>query len=128
MYKIGLVEQNEKLRKLLRQVLIEADFEVLELEQSENSIQKDLNKYHPDFLIMDIGIPNDGLVQTCNAIKLHKSTKYIPLIVLSNNPLIKQKIIISCTDQVMDMPFKIEDLIESINNRLEVINSLEVVN
>ncbi|MDB5011878.1 MAG: response regulator [Daejeonella sp.] len=126
MYKVGLVEQNEKLRKFLTQVLIAADFKVVELNQS--TIQKDIHKHHPDFLIMDIGMPNDGLVQTCNAIKLNKSTKYLPLIVLSNNPLIKQKIIISCTDQVMDRPFKIEDLIGSINSRLEMINSLEVVN
>lgn len=126
MYKIGLVEQNEELRTCLTQFLLAANFEVIELEQS--AIQQDIDKHHPDFLIMDISMPNDGLVQTCNAIKLHKNTKYLPLIVLSNNPIIKQKVLISCTDQVMDKPFKIQNLIGSINSRLEIIHSLVVLN
>ena len=128
MYKIGLVEQNQNLREFLSQVLIAAKFEVLELNQSEKSIQQDIDKHHPDFLIMDIGLPNEGLIKMCNTIKSHRSTKYLPLIVLTDNPLIKKKISISCTDQVLNMPFKITDLISSIESRLEVINSLEVIN
>jgi len=67
--KLLIVEDNAKMRRLIKSVVNDLADEVLECEDGADAL-KTYTDFHPDWVLMDIKMPNvDGLVATYNIIK-----------------------------------------------------------
>jgi CheY-like chemotaxis protein len=66
--KLLIVEDNPKMRRLIKSVVSDLADEVSECEDGEDALEN-YSKFHPDWVLMDIKMPNvDGLAATQNII------------------------------------------------------------
>lgn len=117
--KILIVDDEEKIRKVLRIHLGKAGYEVLEAEDGFEALKR-IEEGLPDLVITDIMMPKlDGL-ELGKAIRYRSETKEIPFIIISaktdQETLVKAKELNAA--KFFAKPFKMAKLIESINQIL----------
>lgn len=81
--KILVVEDNEKNRRLLKDVLEYHGYDVIEAENGEMAIEK-AKERKPDLIIMDIQMPVMDGMAAAKAIRGDAETKRIPIIALTS--------------------------------------------
>ncbi len=119
--KILVVEKNPSIIEVINIVLTEEGYDV-RLSKTENGILDEIITYQPDAILLDIIFPSEEGTELCRAIKATENIKDIPVIVLSTyNKINKIKDI--CADEVIEKPFDISYLLQTIKSQLpETIN------
>ena len=113
MTKILIVEDNEALRKLFREMLQE--FEVLEACNGEEGVNI-YKKHKPDIVIMDILMPEmDGMIATREILKFDPKAKIAALTAYSSYT---NKMLEAGALEVMNKPIAKEKLIQKIEEHL----------
>ncbi len=79
---ILIIEDNEKNRKLLRDVLQFAGYKTLETETAENGITLALER-HPALILMDIQLPGMSGVEALGQLRAVPATRAIPVIAVT---------------------------------------------
>ncbi len=79
---ILIVEDDSKQLTLARDILKHAGFKTLEATNGEEGV-KLAKKHKPDLIFMDIMMPKMDGYTACNEIKKDKSTKAIPVVMLT---------------------------------------------
>lgn len=116
-HRITVVEPDQGIREMLKSLLGPMGFDVRLIVGKSNILQKVILQ-KPDILILDISLPLNSSLELCKSLKLHPATRYIPLIVISPNPALNDKIKEVCGPDVLAMPFHIHE----IETRVQIIS------
>jgi DNA-binding response OmpR family regulator len=114
--KILVIEKNQSIIEIIAIVLTSEGYDV-RLSQTETGILDQILEYQPDAILLDIVFPSEEGTELCRTIKATESIKNIPVIVLSTyNKIEKVKEI--CADEVIEKPFDISFLLETVKSQL----------
>lgn len=115
--RVLVVENNKEILELISIVLKDAGYEI-SLWLNEKGIYEHIIEFKPDAILLDIIKPTVEGTALCEQIKEAEGTKHIPVIVLSTHPQI-EKVKDICADEVVEKPFDIEGLLDTLNEQLK---------
>ena len=119
--KILVIEDEETLRRTLIQYLQEENFDVLGATDGEQGVEL-VKSEKPDLVLLDIILPKKNGFQVLEEIKQNKTTKNIPVIILTN--LESMEDIQKAFDKgamtyLVKSEYKLEDIVKKINETLK---------
>ena len=85
-YRILVVEDHEDNRRILRDMLTNAGYEVIEVENGEEAIRA-ASAHRPDLILMDIQLPVIDGYETTRRLKADPAVRAIPVIVITSYAL-----------------------------------------
>ena len=118
-----LVDDDEAILGLLSEYLALEDFEVVGCGTNGLEAVNLYAHYKPDFVIMDIGMPNYDGVYGLEHIKKINPDSTVIILTGNNDKLITQKIIQLKATKILEKPYPVEKLVsilKSFNNPLEI--------
>lgn len=118
--KILILDDDDDMRELLGTVLRLKGYIVTAAKDAEpNSI-----KEKPDLIVLDVLLSGKSGIDVCSSFKKISSTKNIPVIMFSALPDAREKCLAAGADEFITKPFKIQALLNIINNLLQKNSSL----
>ena len=121
MPRLLVVDDDSRVRRFVRDVLVEADYEVTAVGDAESAVAR-LLSFRPDAFILDIHLPGmDGLSLARKLRKIH-AKRPIPVVVISvrTDPQHKVKAHASGAITYLEKPFRKEDLLDAVRLALGV--------
>lgn len=117
--KILLVDDEEGIRKILREVLKVKGFIIEEAKNGEEALEK-VSKNKPDLIILDYHMPGLNGWEVYKLLKERKTTRNIPVIILSGYTSLKEKLFSSVDIEYIEKPCEIKELLNKINKFLKL--------
>ena len=117
---ILIVEDNEKNRKLVRDVLQFKGYKTIETETAEEGLQLARNQ-KPALILMDIQLPGmDGITALKN-LKTNPETKEIPVIAVTASAMThtRETLLAEGFDGYQTKPISLKDFIEGVRSMLD---------
>lgn len=116
MKRILIVDDAAFVREVLTQILSKHKFEVAgEAQDGEEAVQKTL-ELKPDLVIMDIVMPKkSGIQATIEILAVNPKQKILACSTEGSDAMVVKALEAGCLDFILK-PFKIENLISTINN------------
>jgi len=115
MARLLVVDDDARVRRFVRDVLVEAGYEVTAVGDAESAVAR-LLSFRPDVFILDIHLPGmDGLSLARELRKIHAKNP-IPVVVISvrTDPRDKVKAHASGAITFLEKPFRKEDLLDAV--------------
>lgn len=118
---ILIIDDDEKLNKLLKEYLTKYKFEVIAITDPLSALNK-LEKYTPDLIILDIMLPGMDGFETCKEIRKKYS---VPIIMLTARGEVTDKIVglELGADDYMAKPFEPRELVARIQTILRRVQN-----
>ncbi len=119
-YNILLIERDNSLRESLAELLILNDFRVLTANSARMALQL-IKEKPPDLVICARSFPDGNCSEILLNLRENETTESIPLIFLSSKPAggLHQKMLNQQKVFTIVKPFRIEDLLEAIQQSLD---------
>ena len=119
MYKVLIIEDNEKNLKLFRLILDSNGYQSLIARNGEEGIQV-AEDQNPDLILMDIQMPILGGVDALRAIRTNEKTKTIPVIATTAYAMKgdKETFLDFGFEAYISKPIRIKDFLDTIENVL----------
>ncbi|MCY7296047.1 phosphate regulon transcriptional regulator PhoB [Alteromonas sp. a30] len=113
--RILVVEDESPIRDMVKFVLEQSDFEVIEAEDFDVALEK-VKEPYPDLILLDWMMPGGSGVQLAKKLKLHEHTRDIPIIMLTARGEEEDKVrgLESGADDYVTKPFSPKELIARI--------------
>ena len=110
-----IIEDNEKNRKLVRDVLQFKGYQVLESETAEEGIRLAREK-NPALVLMDFQLPGMNGIEAFQALRADAATSSIPVIAITASAMTedRQKIIGAGFDDLLTKPINVKEFIEAV--------------
>jgi CheY-like chemotaxis protein len=117
---ILIVEDNEKNRKLLRDVLRVRGYQTIETETAEEGVRL-ARESHPALILMDIQLPGMDGIAGLHQLRADARTQEIPVIAISASAMTpdRQRIMAAGFDGYQTKPISVKDLLEEVRNVLD---------
>ena len=117
---ILIVEDNEKNRKLIRDVLQVKGYQTLETETAEEGHNL-ARKNHPAFILMDIQLPGIDGITALKQLQADPVTKTIPVIAITASAMSynRQAMLAEGFDDYQSKPISIKDFLEEVRRVLD---------
>ena len=124
MSKILIIEDDEKLRKELKIFLEKNGYEVVILENFENTIEDALNE-KPDLILLDINLPYFDGEYICKEIR---KTSDVPIIIVTSRDSEIDELISlnNGADQYVTKPYNIQILLAKISGLLKRSKNVDI--
>ncbi|OIO31674.1 MAG: response regulator [Nitrospirae bacterium CG02_land_8_20_14_3_00_44_33] len=122
MPKILIVEDNEKNRRMMRDILTYHGYEIIEAENGEEAI-KMAKEFNPELILMDMQMPvMDGFAAT-SILKNDPETRRIKIIAVTSFAMVgdKEKILQAGADDYISKPLNTRELPERVRKILEEV-------
>jgi len=122
MPKILIVEDNEKNRRMMRDILTYHGYEIIEAENGEEAI-KMAKEVNPELILMDMQMPvMDGFAAT-SILKNDPETRRIKIIAVTSFAMVgdKEKILQAGADDYISKPLNTRELPERVRKILEEV-------
>jgi putative two-component system response regulator len=119
---ILIVDDNENIRGLLKNVLRFEGYETASATNGKEALEMLATDQKPDLILMDIEMPVMDGYQTCKEIRDNKEYSSIPIIVLTavyNKNVIKKVLTIGANDYIAK-PFEPEELLARISSHIRI--------
>ncbi|MDH3445063.1 MAG: response regulator [Deltaproteobacteria bacterium] len=118
---ILIVEDNEKNRKLCRDVLQVKGYKTIESETAEEGIKLALDK-SPALILMDIQLPGMDGITAMKQLKANASTKKIPIIAITASAMTnnRQAMLAEGFDGYQTKPITLQDFLGEVERVLGV--------
>ncbi len=117
---ILIVEDNDKNRKLMRDVLQQRGYRTIEAETGEEGIRL-AREQHPALVLMDIQLPGiDGIV-ALTRLREDPTTRAIPVIAVTASAMThdRQKIMAAGFDGYQTKPISVREFLEAVRAAVE---------
>ena len=116
---ILIVEDNEKNRKLARDVLQFKGYDVIESETAEDGIRLAREK-KPALVLMDFHLPGMNGIDALKALRADAATKAIPVIAVTASAMTedRQKIMVAGFDALQTKPINVKEFLEAVQQTL----------
>jgi two-component system alkaline phosphatase synthesis response regulator PhoP len=125
--KVLVVDDEEQIRELLREFLVDAGYEVLMAANGEEAIEL-AQRERPDLILLDIRMPELDGVETCVRLKTHEETRSIPVIIATAFTDTLAEALDAGADDFVNKPFRLEEIglrIKSLLRVRHLTNELE---
>ena len=117
---ILIVEDNEKNRKLVRDVLTFKGYETIESETGQEGIRL-ANECRPSLVLMDIRLPGIDGVEALRRLRAEETTRAIPVLAMTASVMSedRQKIMAAGFDGYQSKPINVTDFVAAVAQLLE---------
>jgi two-component system cell cycle response regulator DivK len=117
---ILIVEDNEKNRKLVRDVLQFRGYQTLEAENAEEGIRL-AQESRPALILMDIQLPGMNGIEALKRLRADSKTKAIPVIAVTASAMThdRQKIMAAGFDGYQSKPINVKEFIAAVREMLD---------
>jgi two-component system cell cycle response regulator DivK len=117
---ILIVEDNDKSRKLVRDVLTFKRYEVIESETAEEGIRLALARC-PSLVLMDIRLPGIDGVEALRRLRAEGPTRGIPVMAMTASVMTedRQKILEAGFDAYQSKPLNVTDFVAAVEQLVE---------
>jgi two-component system, cell cycle response regulator DivK len=117
---ILVVEDNDKSRKLVRDVLTFKGYEVIEAETGEEGVRL-AQARPPSLVLMDIRLPGIDGVEALRRLRAEVTTQEIPVIAMTASVMTedRQMIMGAGFDAYQGKPIKVKDFVAAVEQLLE---------
>ncbi len=117
---ILIVEDHEKNRKLVRDVLKFKGYEVIEAETGEEGVRLALER-RPSLVLMDIRLPGIDGVEALRLIRADVTTRAIPIMAITASVMTedRQKIMDAGFDAYQSKPLNVKHFVAAVEQLLE---------
>ena len=117
---ILVVEDNEKNRKLVRDVLIVKGYRLLETETGEDGLRL-AREQHPALILMDIQLPGIDGIETLRRLRADPATAAIPVVAVTASAMTqdRQKIMVAGFDGYQAKPISIRPFLQLVREVLD---------
>jgi two-component system cell cycle response regulator DivK len=117
---ILIVEDNDKNRKLVRDVLMFKGYEVIETETGEEGVRLARERC-PGLVLMDIRLPGIDGVEALQRLRAEPTTRGIPVMVMTASVMSedRQKIMAAGFDAYQAKPIAVQDFVAVVAEILE---------
>ena len=117
---ILVVEDNDKSRKLVRDLLTFKGYEIVEAETGEEGVRLAL-KRHPSLVLMDIRLPGIDGIEALGRLRAEVATRGIPVMAMTASVMVgdRQRVLDSGFDAFQSKPIKIRDFLAAVEQLLE---------
>jgi two-component system, cell cycle response regulator DivK len=118
--RILIVEDNEKNRKLVRDVLMFKGYEVIETETGEEGVRLAQDR-RPSLVLMDIRLPGIDGLEALRRLRAEPTTRGIPVMAMTASVMSedRQKIMDAGFDAYQAKPIEVQDFIAAVAGLLE---------
>ncbi len=117
---ILIVEDNEKNRKLVRDVLQFRGYQTLEAETAEEGIRL-AQESRPALILMDIQLPGMNGIEALGRLRADPKTKKIPVIAVTASAMThdRQKIMAAGFDGYQSKPINVKEFLAAVREMLD---------
>ncbi len=117
---ILIVEDNEKNRKLVRDVLQFRGYQTLEAENAEEGIRL-AQESRPALILMDIQLPGMNGIEALGRLRADPRTKKIPVIAVTASAMThdRQKIMAAGFDGYQSKPINVKEFVAAVRDMLD---------
>jgi CheY-like chemotaxis protein len=117
---ILVVEDNEKNRKLVRDVLVVKGYRLLETETGEDGLRL-AREQHPALILMDIQLPGIDGIETLRRLRADPATAAIPVVAVTASAMTqdRQKIMVAGFDGYQAKPISIRPFLALVREVLD---------
>ena len=117
---ILVVEDDEKSRKLVRDVLTFRGYEIVEAETGEEGVRL-AQERRPGLVLMDIRLPGIDGIQALGRLRAEVATRGIPVMAMTASVMTndRQKVLDAGFDAFQSKPIKIKDFVAAVEQLLE---------
>ena len=117
---ILIVEDNDKNRKLVRDVLTFKGYEVIESETGEEGVRL-AQERRPSLVLMDIRLPGIDGVEALRRLRAEETTRGIPVMAMTASVMNedRQKIMAAGFDGYQSKPINVTDFVAAVAELLE---------
>jgi two-component system, cell cycle response regulator DivK len=117
---ILIVEDNDKNRKLVRDVLTVKGYEVIESETGEEGVRL-AQERRPSLVLMDIRLPGIDGVEALRRLRAEGTTRGIPVMAMTASVMSedRQKIMAAGFDAYQSKPISVTDFVAAVAQLLE---------
>jgi two-component system cell cycle response regulator DivK len=118
--RILIVEDTEDNRQILRDLLTNAGFDIVEAHDGQAAVEA-ASKHHPDLILMDIQLPVMNGYEAIRRIKANTELQPIPIIAVTSYALSedKEKARAAGCDGYVAKPFSPRQLLATVRDLLE---------
>jgi CheY-like chemotaxis protein len=114
---ILIIEDSENILSLLK-LMLDIQGWKISGRDNINDIIQDLERTHPNLILMDMLLSGANGCDACKLIKATPSTRHIPVVMMSAHPSGELECIGAGADYFIGKPFEMEDLITLISEGL----------
>jgi CheY-like chemotaxis protein len=116
---ILIVEDNEKNRKLVRDVLLFKGYRVAEAETGEDGVRL-AGELSPALILMDIQLPGISGIEALAQIRAHEATRAIPVIAVTASAMTtdRSKILAAGFDGYQSKPINVKAFVAAVQRTL----------
>jgi two-component system, cell cycle response regulator DivK len=117
---ILIVEDNDKNRKLVRDVLTFKGYAIIEAETGEEGVRLAQERL-PSLVLMDIRLPGIDGIEALRRLRAEQSTRGIPIMAMTASVMTadRQKITDAGFDAFQSKPLKVSDFIAAVERLLD---------
>src|SRR5206468_8914934 len=117
---ILVVEDNDKNRKLVRDVLTFKGYEIIEAETGEEGVRL-AQERHPSLILMDIQLPGIDGIEALRRLRAEQATRGIPIMAMTASVMTadRQRITDAGFDAYQSKPIKVRDFVEAVERLLD---------
>src|SRR5947208_1012454 len=118
---ILIVEDNEKNRKLVRDVLQHRGYRTLEAETGEDGVRL-AREHHPALILMDIQLPGIDGIAALGQLRSDPATRAVPVIAVTASAMThdRQKIMAAGSDAFLTKPINQPELLARVRSLLRI--------
>ena len=116
---ILIVEDDEKSRKLVRDVLTVKGYTIVEAETGEKGVRL-AQERRPSLILMDIRLPGIDGIQALGRLRADLSTRQIPVLAMTASVMSgdRQRVLGAGFDAFQSKPIKIKDFVAAVEQLL----------
>ena len=117
---ILVVEDNDKNRKLVRDVLTFKGYEIIEAETGEEGVHL-AQERHPSLILMDIRLPGIDGIEALRQLRAQEATREIPIMAMTASVMTadRRKITDAGFDAFQSKPLKVSDFVAAVERLLD---------
>jgi two-component system cell cycle response regulator DivK len=117
---ILVIEDNDKSRKLVRDLLTFKGYEIIEAETGEEGVRLAQDR-HPSLVLMDIRLPGIDGIQALGRLRAEVATRGIPAMAMTASVMTndRQRVLDAGFDAFQSKPIKIKDFLAAVEQLLE---------
>jgi CheY-like chemotaxis protein len=111
-----VIDDDEKMRELVSDILSAFNFRVVPAESSEDALMTALT-HHPDVVLCDLVLPDALGFDTAKALHSHPATKDVPVVFMTGYPYLKNYSgMEKCS--LLTKPFTMQAIVEAVQEAL----------
>jgi two-component system, cell cycle response regulator DivK len=117
---ILVIEDNDKGRKLVRDVLTFKGYEIIEAETGEEGVRL-AQERRPSLVLMDVRLPGIDGIEALGRLRSDFATRGIPVMAMTASVMAKdrQKVLDAGFDAFQSKPIKVKDFLATVEQLLE---------